>query len=401
MLELVDKVGQRVLAKRRPSLRRVINATGVPLHTNLGRAPLAEEALEAIIQVAKGYSTLEYDLTNGTRGSRQDHISSVLSQITGAEDAIVVNNNAAAVLIVLSALAKGKEVIVSRGQLVEVGGSFRIPEVMEQGGAILKEVGTTNKTHPVDYLRAISEKTALLLKVHTSNYRVVGFTSEVSTGDLVHLAHQNDLLAIEDLGSGILVGGFGEPTVQESIAAGMDIVTFSGDKLLGGPQAGLIVGKKSLIEQIRHHPLARALRVDKMTLAALEVTLKMYKHQEKVRHVIPILKMISYNQTELKAMAEDLAVELGHIEQLKVKVFECAGVVGGGSLPTVVLPGYAVALDAPCSATELERRLRFSTTPIIARILHDHVVLDPRTILPQERAEIVKLVRLAIAGAVR
>jgi len=372
-----------------PSLRRVINATGVPLHTNLGRAPLAEEAISAVVEAARGYSTLEYNLEKGERGSRHDHVRKLLCEITGAEDAMAVNNNAGAVLIVLSALAKGREVIVSRGQLVEVGGSFRIPDVMEQGGAILREVGATNKTHVRDYEQAITENTAALLKVHTSNFKVIGFTEEVSTEDLVNLSHCKGLLAIEDLGSGVLVSGYGEPTVQETVAAGMDVVTFSGDKLMGGPQAGLIVGKADCIARIRSHPLARALRLDKMTLAALEATLRLYRFSEQ-RMRIPLVRMLNVSPLELKQRAEKLCSMLANVSPYIADVVETTGQVGGGSLPGKEIPGFAVALIAPCGCSKLEMLMRRASVPIVARIVNDRVIIDPRTVLPQDEAALLE-----------
>lgn len=382
-------VAQEITLRKRPSLRRVINATGVPLHTNLGRAPLAEQAIAAVVEVARGYSTLEYDLTSGERGSRHDHVRELLREITGAEDAMVVNNNAGAVLIVLSALAAGREVVVSRGQLVEVGGSFRIPDVMAQGGAVLREVGTTNKTHLWDYENAITEQTVALLKVHTSNFRVVGFTEDVSTENLVALSHRNGLLAIEDLGSGVLVPGYGEPTVQEVIASGMDIVTFSGDKLMGGPQAGIIAGNAKCIARIRSHPLARALRVDKMTLAALESTLRLYKHRDSI-NAVPLIRMLNLTPTELMARAQELCDQINTINGLRAEVVENSGLVGGGSLPGRVISGFAVAISPDAGCVKLEAMLRRATIPVITRIVRDQVHIDPRTILPHEISDLIK-----------
>ena len=399
ILSKVSNIGETVAHEIRrrnaPSLRRVINATGIPLHTNLGRAPLAEAAIDAVVQAARGYSTLEYDLAKGERGSRHDHVRLLLQEITGCEDAIAVNNNAAAVLLVLSALAQGKEVVVSRGQLVEVGGSFRIPDVMEQGGAILREVGATNKTHLRDYERVINENTAALLKVHTSNFRLIGFTEEVSTEAMVELSHQRGLLAIEDLGSGVLIAGYGEPTVQEVVASGMDVVTFSGDKLMGGPQAGLIVGKAECIARIRTHPLARALRLDKMTLAALESTLKLYRFAEQ-RNQIPLVRMLNMSLAELQQAAEELKNQVNTIPGLAAQVIECVGQVGGGSLPGKDIPSFAVAITSPLNCVSFETRLRQAQVPVIARILHDRVLIDPRTILPQDTADLLKSLREAV-----
>lgn len=390
-----ETVAQEIRVRNSPSLRRVINATGVPLHTNLGRAPLADQAIAAVVQAARGYSTLEYNLATGERGSRHDHVRRLLREITGCEDAIAVNNNAAAVLLVLSALAKGKEIVVSRGQLVEVGGSFRIPDVMEQGGAILREVGATNKTHLSDYERAINDNTAALLKVHTSNFRVIGFTEDVSTEAIVELSHKHGLLSIEDLGSGVLMAGYGEPTVQEVVATGMDIVTFSGDKLMGGPQAGLIVGKAKYIASIRNHPLARALRLDKMTLAALESTLRLYRHAEH-RNEIPLVRMLNLSQADLYRAAEDLRERINAIGEVKAEVIQSVGQVGGGSLPGKDIPSFAVAITSPVGCKRLEERLRQATIPVIARILHDRVLLDPRTILAHDSDDLIASLREAV-----
>lgn len=379
---LPELVFERMCLSRQLNLRKVINVTGVPLHTNLGRAPLAPEAIEAVIRVASGYSNLEYDLKVGARGSRHDHVRNLLCRITGAEDAVVVNNNAAAVLLMLSALAQGREVVVSRGQLVEVGGSFRIPDVMEQGGALLREVGSTNKTHKEDYIKAICEATVAFLKVHTSNYKMLGFCSEVSSAEMVELAHAHDLLALEDLGSGILVGGFGEPTVQDAVLAGMDLVTFSGDKLLGGPQAGIIVGRSDLVARLRKHPLARAVRIDKMTLAALEATLQLYTQGEGPRSAIPALRVMSMSQEELRQQADDLCAGITSLGICAAHVVPCSAPVGGGSLPGVDFPGYGVVLGSPISSNVIEARLRQASTPVVARIVEDKILLDPRTLTP-------------------
>lgn len=377
---LPSLVVTRLKEKRQMHLRRVINATGIPLHTNLGRAPLAPQAIAAVVEAASGYSNLEYDLKEGVRGSRHDHVRELLCSITGAEDAIAVNNNAAAVLLMLSALAGGREVVVSRGQLVEVGGSFRIPEVMAQGGALLREVGSTNKTHASDYLAAVTENTAAFLKVHTSNYRMIGFVSEVSTQEIVDLAHSRGLLALEDLGSGILVPGFGEPTVQEAVAAGMDVVTFSGDKLLGGPQAGLIVGRADLIARLRRHPLARAVRIDKMTLAAMEATLHLYVQGGGPQSSVPVLRTMSLGQSELRERALVLCERVLELGLCEAEVVPCGAPVGGGSLPGVEFPGFGVAVRSQLSAHILEARLRHAPTPVVARIWEDRLLLDPRTL---------------------
>ncbi|MCG0276702.1 MAG: L-seryl-tRNA(Sec) selenium transferase [Thermosediminibacteraceae bacterium] len=377
-IELVDKY-------RSHNLKRVVNATGVVLHTNLGRAPLPEEALKNILEVASGYSNLEYDLDEGTRGERYDHIRGLLCDITGAEDAMVVNNNAGAVLLVLSALAAGREVIISRGQLVEIGGSFRVPEVMAQSGAKLVEVGTTNKTRISDYERAINENTALLLKVHTSNFKLVGFWSEVKIEELKSLGLKYGIPVMEDLGSGVLVDlkKFGlppEPTVQESVKAGADIVTFSGDKLLGGPQAGIILGKKEFVEKIKRHPLTRALRIDKLTLSALEAVLKIYRSGELER--IPVIRMLIKSPEEMEKCARKLAAELQKAIQGKgtVEVIDDISQVGGGSLPGVELPTKAVSIELQAfGPDDLARRLRMTRIPIIGRIKKGKFLLDVRT----------------------
>lgn len=375
--------------KQQMNLRRVINCTGIPLHTNLGRAPLAPEAIAAVTMAARGYSTLEYELATGERGSRQSHVRALLCELTGAEDALVVNNNAGAVLLVLSALAKEREVIVSRGELVEIGGAFRIPEVILQGGARLKEVGTTNKTYARDYEGAITEETAALLKVHTSNFLVTGFTASASRQEIVALAEAYQVLAIEDLGSGVLLPLWGEPTVQEAVAAGMDVVTFSGDKLLGGPQAGIIVGEGRHIELIARHPLARALRIDKLTLAALEATLRLYRQGEHFAKV-PLLSMLRKTEEELRTEAEALALDVGKLPGMRGQVVASLGQVGGGSLPGKDLEGFAVAILSIIGCVELLQKLRLRAVPIIARIEKDRVLVDLRCVLPGEKQEIVE-----------
>lgn len=373
-------------------LRPVINATGVVLHTNLGRAPLGSAVLKNISAVAKGYANLEFDLQSGERGSRYTHVEDILCKITGAEAALVVNNNAAAVLLALNTLAEGREVIVSRGELVEIGGSFRIPDVMKKSGAILREVGTTNRTHLHDYEQAIGEKTALLLKVHTSNFRILGFTAEVSLRDLINLGRTKNLPVMKDLGSGCLLDlskfGLGkEPTVQETIEAGADIVTFSGDKLLGGPQAGLILGKKKYLDFIKKNPLHRAVRIDKLTLAGLEATLRAYLDPQSVIEKIPVLRMITYQETALERRARRLqrliAKELGAFCQVRLK--KESSQVGGGALPLHNLPTWVIALrPLLISAAEMEKRLRNHEPPIIARIQEDEILLDLRTVAESE-----------------
>lgn len=379
----------------RPSLRPVINATGTLLHTNLGRSPLCAAALRAVNEVSRGYSNLEYDLDSGVRGHRYSHVEKLLCRLTGAEAATVVNNNAGAVLLALTALARGKEAIVSRGELVEIGGSFRVPDVMAAGGVHLREVGTTNKTHLRDYRQAIGDATGLLLKVHTSNYRIVGFHSDVPARELVELGRQFDLPVIEDLGSGMLIDltEFGlpaEPTVADSVAAGLDLVTFSGDKLLGGPQAGLIVGRLDAVDKVRRHPLARALRIDKMTLAALEATLRLYLDRKRLLAENPVLRLLQVSPASLASRCRALRRRL---LDLNLTLTEAAVVrdtarVGGGALPLVELPGYALALK-PRTGTveELAARLRAGAFPVVGRIHEDRLLLNLHTVLPgQSRA---------------
>lgn len=406
-VDAIAKRAARILAERsRPHLRRVINATGVVLHTNLGRSLLAGAAVANMAAVAESYSNLELDLATGERGSRYSHVEDLLIRLTGAEAALVVNNNAAAVLLCLTALARGREVIVSRGQLVEIGGAFRVPEVMEQGGARLVEVGTTNKTHLDDYARAISENTALLLRVHTSNYRIIGFTEAVPLADLVRLAHERGLPVMDDLGSGVLIdleryGLPGEPTVQASVAAGADIVTFSGDKLLGGPQAGIIVGRRELIERISRHQLNRALRIDKLTLAALEATLRLYLDEKSAVAQIPTLAMLTANPDGLRARAEALArslrAQLGEAASVETAAGHSAA--GGGALPGVELATTLVVIrPAQVSVEALEEALRRRATPILARIQGDALLLDVRTLRDGEEGEIVRALRETLAG---
>jgi L-seryl-tRNA(Ser) seleniumtransferase len=383
-----------------PALRPVINATGTLLHTNLGRAPLAPAALAAVTAVARGYSNLEFDLASGERGHRYSHIEELLLRLTGAEAATVVNNNAGAVLLALTALAKGKEAVVSRGELIEIGGAFRVPEVMAAGGVLLREVGTTNKTHLRDYRGAIGEATGLLLKVHTSNYRIVGFTAEVPAAELVGLGREHGLPVMEDLGSGMLLdlSSFGlprEPTVAEAVAAGIDVVTFSGDKLLGGPQAGLIVGRREAIENIRKHPMARALRSDKLTLAALEATLRLYLDPARALAEIPVLRMLAASATELRSRSRRLARRLAAAvgEAARIEVVAEPSTVGGGALPLTELPGFAVAV-APhrLSVDALAARLRAGTPPVVGRIQEGRLLLNPRTIARSEEKDLLRAV---------
>ncbi|MDT8903336.1 L-seryl-tRNA(Sec) selenium transferase [Anaeroselena agilis] len=386
-------IARRLLAHAgQPSLRRVINATGVVLHTNLGRAPLSRRARERVADVMAGYSTLEYDLAGGERGSRYSHVAARIAALTGAEDVIVVNNNAAGVMLVLSALARGREVIVSRGQLVEIGGSFRVPDVMAQSGATLVEVGTTNKTHLHDYERAIGPSTAAILKVHTSNYRIVGFTAQPEDGALATLARQHGLPLIEDLGSGTIrpveADGWREPAVSERLAAGMDIVTFSGDKLFGGPQAGVIAGKKELVDTLRRHPLLRAIRVDKLTLAAFEGTLLDYLLGEP-EHDIPVLSMLQAGERELADKSAALAGLLGDLPGWRAEVVPLVSRAGGGALPAVDLPGWGVRVRPErLSADAAEEKLRLRALPIIVRVKDDCLLFDVRCLAPEDLAEI-------------
>ena len=387
MTEIVARIG----GKKKRSLRRVINATGVVLHTNLGRANLSEKACESILDVARNYTNLEYDIKKGSRGSRHDHVEKILTKITGAEAAMVVNNNAAATMLCLSALAKGKEVIVSRGELVEIGGSFRVPEIMEQSGAKLMDVGTTNKTKPSDYLNAYHEgETGALMKVHTSNYRILGFTQEVELPEMVELGRRLNLPVIYDMGSGLMADlndyGVDEPTVLDALKTGIDVILFSGDKLLGGPQGGIIAGKKEYIDKMKAHPLARAFRVDKMTLAAMEATFFEYSDLRQAKKTIPVLNMITTSPEELKERADKLAdIVSGISEDYEVQVEPCKDQVGGGSAPTVLLDGYAVAIRHKTLTPEkMERLLRKAEIPVIVRISHNQVYLDVRTIREDE-----------------
>lgn len=380
------------------SLKRVLNGTGIVLHTNLGRARLADIAVERVSQIAKNYSNLEYNLEEAKRGIRYSHVEDILKKITKAEDALIVNNNAAAVLLALSTLAKGREAIVSRGQLIEIGGSFRIPDVMELSGCYLKEVGTTNKTHIKDYKNAINENTAVLLKVHTSNYKILGFSEEVSTEDMVKIGNKNSIPVIEDLGSGMIIdaSNFGlsyEPTVPEVISQGADVVTFSGDKLLGGPQAGIIVGKKEYIQKMKKNQLNRALRIDKMTLAALEATLKLYLDEKLAIENIPVMKMLSLSEEELKERANKLKDQLNAsaTDLLKVEITRLSGQVGGGALPLDKTNSFGLAINPiKISVTEYEKDLRKLDTPLIAMIDHDTLLVDLRTIHPLEEPELIE-----------
>ncbi|MCL2580775.1 MAG: L-seryl-tRNA(Sec) selenium transferase [Oscillospiraceae bacterium] len=397
---LAAEVSKLTARKNLPSLRRVINATGVILHTNLGRAPLATSAQDAVTRVAAGYSTLEYNPEHGGRGDRFSHVSGLLTRLTGAEDALVVNNNAAAVLLMLAALAKGREVIVSRGELVEIGGSFRIPEVMEQSGCTLREVGATNRTRMSDYQKAIGEHTGALLKAHTSNYKILGFTQEVKPAELATLAAEHDLPFLYDLGSGSMInlGLPDEPSVDACISAGADVVCFSGDKLLGGPQAGIIVGKKRYLSAMKKHPLARALRIDKLTLAALEATLRLYLDPDLARREIPTLRMLFAPLESLREAAEKLVGLLVPAGD-QVALLEDEGQVGGGSAPTQTLPGWVVAVNPrDISVDALERRLRGVNPAIVARIAKDRLIIDPRAVDESDYGYIAGRLLAALTG---
>lgn len=391
--------------KARRSLRRVINATGIVVHTNLGRSPLAETAIEAVAEVARGYSTLEYDVPSGQRGSRHVHVEELICRLTGAEAAMAVNNNASAVLLGLAALARRKEAIVSRGQLVEIGGSFRIPDIMRESGAKMVEIGTTNKTHLRDYKNAITSRTGLMLKVHTSNYRVVGFTEEVSLEELVALGAEHGVPVFEDQGSGVLIdlarfGLPGEPTIGAAVAAGADLVSASGDKLLGGPQAGILAGKREVIAKLKKHPLARAVRLDKMTLAALEVTLRLYLDERRLFAEVPTLRMLTMTQAELERRAGRLADAITSTcgEAYDVATAADTSRAGGGALPMKDIPTTVVTLTPrQGSATSLEERLRLGEPAVIARIKDDRLLLDPRTLREDEDPEVAS----ALARAAR
>lgn len=386
--QIVEKTMDTVQLSLRPKLRRVINATGVVLHTNLGRSLLSERARQAVSEVASSYSNLELDLDTGRRGSRYAPLEPLIASLTGAEAALVVNNNAAAVLLALSTMAAGREVIVSRGQLVEIGGSFRVPEVMAQSGARLVEVGATNKTHPEDYVKAVSSETALLLHVHTSNYRIIGFTRETTVSELVEIGRQFSLPVMSDLGSGFLVdlsncGLPPEPTVQEVVGAGPDVVTFSGDKLLGGPQAGIIAGKGHYIEKMKKNPLTRAVRIDKMTAAALEATLREYLDQAGAIKEIPTLRMLTadLDQLEKKALELSAGLESKIGGKAKIKVEKGTSAVGGGAMPAADLPTAVVAVSPlEMNAGELQACLRRGSPAVLGRVQEDRLLLDIRTV---------------------
>jgi L-seryl-tRNA(Ser) seleniumtransferase len=381
----VDAVLEEVARAQRPSLRRVLNATGVLAHTNLGRAPLAEAALARVAEVGRGYSNLEYDVERGERGSRQEHLTDGLRRLTGAEAALVVNNNAAAVLLALAALAEGREVVVSRGELIEIGDGFRIPDVLARSGARLVEVGTTNRTRASDYETALGEETALLLRVHQSNFRVVGFTERPGLAELAVVARRADIPLVDDLGSGALVPVGDEPTPAESLRAGADLVCFSGDKLLGGPQAGIVAGRADLVERLRRHPLQRALRADKLTLAALEGTLALALDPE-TRGEIPVLRMLEEPLESVRARAERLAELVGG------EVEETVARAGGGALPLAELPSAAAAVEE-----ELAEPLRRGNPPVIGIVRDGRLLLDCRTLTDAEAGEVAAAVERARA----
>ncbi len=404
--ELAARAAERVEQLSRFTLRRLVNATGIIIHTNLGRSLLPEKAIERLNLISSGYNNLEYDIERGERGSRHAHAEAILRELTGAEAALVVNNNAGAVFLALNTLAKGREVVVSRGELVEIGGSFRIPDVMSSSGAMLREVGTTNRTHLRDYASAIGEQTALLMKVHTSNYRIVGFTAEVGLDELVGLGRERGLPVIEDLGSGCFVdlapfGLHGETTVQETVKAGADLVTFSGDKLLGGPQAGIMVGRSDPIERCKKNPLTRALRVDKMTLAVLEATLRLYRDEHQAFEQIPTLRMIAASESELESRARALAAIIGALpgsQPLDIAVRPGHSQVGGGSLPAQNLPTRLVEVKSrKYTPNRIEQVLRNSDPPVIGRIESDAFLMDVRTMADSD----TEPVRLAFEQLLR
>ena len=379
--DLGERLHDELDQARRPRLRRVLNATGVIVHTNLGRAPLPAAAVERVRNTAAGYSNLEYDLEAGARGSRQDHVAAVLRRLTGAEGALAVNNNAAAVLLALAALAEGREVVVSRGELLEIGDGFRIPDVLNRSGARLVEVGTTNRTRAADYERAIAPETALLLRVHQSNFRVVGFTGLPTTAELAAVAARHDIPLVDDLGSGALLPLHDEPQVRDALAAGADLVCFSGDKLLGGPQAGIVVGRADLVERLRRHPLQRALRADKLTLAALEGTLALYLDPERALREVPVLRMLNEPVATVQSRAERLAGLTGGT------VEETVARVGGGALPLAELPSFACAVDESLAAP-----LRQGEPPVVGVVRDGRLLLDCRTLADAEVDEVAAVV---------
>ncbi len=382
--DLRELLAAELAGARAPHLRRALNATGVVVHTNLGRAPLAEAALERVQEVGRGYSNLEYDLAAGRRGSRQDHLATVLRRLTGAEAALVVNNNAAAVMLALAALAEGREVLVSRGELIEIGDGFRIPDVLTRSGARLVEVGSTNRTRASDYERALGPETALLLRVHQSNFRVVGFTEQPTLAELAEVARSHKVPLVDDLGSGAFSRFDDEPSAKDALAGGADLVCFSGDKLLGGPQAGIVVGRADLVERLRRHPLQRALRADKLTLAALEGTLALYLDPERARREIPVLRMLGEAASAVRARAERLAAATGG------DVEETVARVGGGALPLAELESFACAVEE-----SLAGPLREGEPPVVGVVRDGRLLLDCRTLTDAEADEVADAVRRA------
>jgi L-seryl-tRNA(Ser) seleniumtransferase len=390
--ELAARIAAQVAENARFALRKLVNATGIVIHTNLGRAPLSATVLDNVRAVAEGYSNLEYDLYRGERGSRYQHVEKIITDLTGAESALVVNNNAAAVLVALNALARNREVIVSRGELIEIGGSFRLPDVMRQSGCVLKEVGATNRTRIEDYEEAITPETGLLLKAHTSNYRIMGFSESVSLAELVGLGKKYDISVMEDLGSGTFVdlsyyGLPEEPTVNHTVAAGADIITFSGDKLLGGPQAGVIVGSKEQLAVIKKNPLLRAVRVDKFTISALEATLREYLDTNQAMQNIPVLQMLSCPKEKVRKKADRLCRRLkkNRKDKYHIKVEPDFSQAGGGSLPQAQIPTFVVAVvPSEFSVAELDRRLRENTPPVIGRVSKERMLFDLRTVFDNE-----------------
>jgi L-seryl-tRNA(Ser) seleniumtransferase len=397
----VGKVERLIKGLYRYNLRRIVNATGVILHTNLGRAPLCPEALQRIMEVGKGYSNLEFDLAKGERGQRYDHVSQLICALTGSEDALIVNNNAAAILLVLNTLAEKKEAIVSRGELIEIGGEFRIPEIMKKSASKLREVGTTNRTRIGDYEKAVNDKTGLIMKVHTSNFRIVGFTEEADIVSLVTLGKSRGIPVMDDLGSGCLIdleqyGLQHEPTVREALATGIDVVTFSGDKLLGGPQAGIIVGKKDVLAKIKKNPLNRALRIDKFTLAALEATLMHYLNPADAVKKLRSLKALTEPVAAVKKRAEKLITKLQkeNFASLKFSLHEDFAAAGGGSLPTQQIPTVLVAIkNKKMSASKMEEKLRKMEVPVIVRVDKDEILIDMRTVAEDEFRFIIEGLR--------
>lgn len=397
----LDHVRAAIESNRARSLRGVINATGIVLHTNLGRAPMAEDTIAAIREASLGYSNLEYDLASGKRGSRYMHIEEALTRITGAEAAVVVNNCAAAVLVSLNTLAKDREVLVSRGELIEIGGGFRMPDVIGATGAVMREVGTTNKTHLTDYENAISDNTAVILRNHCSNYKIVGFTRSPTTPELVNLAHSRGLYMVEDLGSGALVdlerfGIEGERSVQKVLADGMDLVLFSGDKLMGGPQAGIIVGGSAPIALIKKNPLLRAMRIDKLSLAALEATLVHYLDADQATARVPVLSMISATRDDLEKRASSWLERLNSNAGISAKLAEDTGYIGGGSAPMNELAGCIIKLTFDDTSPEkVSRKLRQQTPPVVARVADDALILDLRTVFPRQEEGLISAVEAA------